>query len=251
MSTLSWPKWPKQEVTPRPEADDLDHVRSYLRMRIAIGVLGIAVPLLLVFGEPLLFNGQPFLRGSLSAYYYSGMREVFVGSLCAVGVFLIFYKLARVTQESVYSTIAGAAVIVVALFPTGRPGAGIPATPLQDRLGADTVEWIHFIASVVFIVFLARLGWLFAKHVRGADWWRSPGFHQACTAVIVGALLLAGLEAVTGWPDRGLLVAEFAAVMAFGASWLGYGLDRRVVFVPEGKPARERGPEAPPAPDPR
>jgi hypothetical protein len=69
------------------------YVRSYVTVRFAIGVLGLALPFLLVLVEPILFDGQPFPRGSLSAYYYSGMRELFVGVLWAIGVFLVLYKL--------------------------------------------------------------------------------------------------------------------------------------------------------------
>lgn len=32
-------------------------------------------------------------RGSLSAYYHSGIRDLFVGSLCVTAVFLITYKM--------------------------------------------------------------------------------------------------------------------------------------------------------------
>jgi hypothetical protein len=79
--------WPEVAVEPRPTAPQAKrYVRSYLIMRVAIGALGIALPVVLVLGEPLLFDGQPFPRGSLSAYYYSGVREVFVGALCAIGV---------------------------------------------------------------------------------------------------------------------------------------------------------------------
>ena len=46
----------------------------------------------LVFLEPALFDGLPAPRGSLSAYYYSGLRELFVGGLWAIGVFLVVYE---------------------------------------------------------------------------------------------------------------------------------------------------------------
>ena len=83
-------------VQPRPTAPDTKpYVRSYMFMRFSVGVLGVALPLLLVFVEPLLFDGQPFPRGSLSAYYYSGMRELFVGVLWAIGVFLDHVQVRR------------------------------------------------------------------------------------------------------------------------------------------------------------
>ena len=78
---------PEVAVEPRPD-NEPRYVRSYVFTRFAIGVLGVLLPLMLVFLEPALFDGLPAPRGSLSAYYYSGLREVFVGGLWAIGVFL-------------------------------------------------------------------------------------------------------------------------------------------------------------------
>ena len=57
-------------------------LRSYLSMRTGVGVLGTALPLLLLLGDWFFVQGTPSARGSLSAYYYSGMRDIFVGCLC-------------------------------------------------------------------------------------------------------------------------------------------------------------------------
>jgi hypothetical protein len=43
--------------------------------------------------------------------------------------------------------------------------------------------------------------------------------------VIVAALALAAVAGITGWPDKGLLVAEAVAIWAFGASWFMKGLE--------------------------
>jgi hypothetical protein len=208
--------WPAAEVEERP-ADPAaqPYVRSYVFMRFAIGVLGVLLPPLLVLLEPLLFGGQPFPRGSLSAYYYSGVRELFVGLLCAIGVFLVIYKVVDRTREARVSTYAGIAAIVVALFPTGKPGAGVPSTPLQVLLGERTVESIHFAAATVFILLLALMSYYFGKH-RPAE----RTLHYTCAAAILLALALAGLTGLTGEPGRGILVAEWAAVWAFAFSWL-------------------------------
>src|ERR687898_3135634 len=156
--------WPDVAVQPRVTAPRSErYVRSYLIMRVTVGALGIALPVLLVLGEPLLFDGQPFPRGSLSAYYYSGVREVFVGTLCAIGVFLVTYKVAERSRENRLSIYAGAAAIVVALFPTGKPGRGVTPTPLQVRFGEPTVEWIHFGAAGVFIASLAVISFYFSR----------------------------------------------------------------------------------------
>ena len=240
--------WPEVSVQPRLTAPHSErYVRSYLIMRVAVGALGIALPIVLVLGEPLVFDGQPFPRGSLSAYYYSGARELFVGTLCAIGVFLLTYKVAERSRENRLSIYAGIAVVVVALFPTGRPGPGVPVTPLQLRLGEPTVEWIHFGAAGVFITSLAVISFYFSRPPTqptpqpgsmSKSFWSK--YHRVCAGFIVAALVLAAVTGLTGWPDKGILIAEAVAVWAFGASWLMKGLEidvllgRRKARVPSG-----------------
>lgn len=65
-------------------------VLSYLDLRKAIGILGIALPFVLVVGK-FLFDG-PGTQPSISDYYYASMRDVFVGIRCAIGVFLMSYR---------------------------------------------------------------------------------------------------------------------------------------------------------------
>jgi hypothetical protein len=207
--------WPPVAVKKRPVGEDTQpYVRSYIFMRFAIGILGATLPLQL-FAEPLFFNGQPFLRGSLSAYYYSGMREFFVGVLWAIGLFLITYKFAERSKESRVSTYAGLAAIFVALFPTQRPGDGFALTPLQAQLGEETVERIHFGSAGAFIALLGLISYYFGRfgHTRRR-------LHYVCAGVIVAALALAAFAGLTGEPDKGLLVAEVVAVLAFTTSWL-------------------------------
>jgi hypothetical protein len=207
---------PKEEVAPRSsDPGSAPYIRSYVFMRRVIGRLALILPPLIVFGEPLVFDDRPFPLGSLSAYYYSGFREIFVGLLCAIGVFLIIYKLSERTKEARVSTYAGAAVIVVALFPTGKPGARVTTTPLQDLLGEEWVERIHFGFAGVFIFLLSRISRYWARHRP-----ERKRLHRVCELVILAALGLAILTGATDWPDYGILIAEFAAVWAFAISWL-------------------------------
>lgn len=71
------------------------HFLSFLGLRKAIGIIGIAQPFVLWFGKPLLdkiLQMESRVPSSVSGYYYTPMRDVFVGSLCALGVFLVSYK---------------------------------------------------------------------------------------------------------------------------------------------------------------
>ena len=45
-------------------------------------------------------------QGSMSAYYHTGMRDIFVGTLCAIGVFLLIYGLWYPLQGNVWDYLA-------------------------------------------------------------------------------------------------------------------------------------------------
>lgn len=211
-------------------------------MRKVIGWLALILPPLIVLGEPLVFDDRPFPLGSLSAYYYSGFREIFVGLLWAIGVFLILYKWSERTRESRVSTVAGFAVLVVALFPTGKPGAKVATTPLQDLLGEEWVERVHFGAAGIFIFLLSRISRYWVRHRP-----ERKRLHRACEIVILVALALAIFTGAFDRPDYGILVAEFAAVWAFATSWLAT-VERNPSPAPAGEPAV---PETPPLAEPQ
>ena len=68
---------------------------SYYQLRRAIGFIGLGLPFALMIGEMIvkwLFPEARGTRHSMSEYYYTAMRGVFVGSLCAIGVFLGAYR---------------------------------------------------------------------------------------------------------------------------------------------------------------
>ena len=151
------------EVAVKPRPDEPGYVRSYVFTRFSIGLLGFLLPLALVLLEPALFDGLPAPRGSLSAYYYSGLRELFVGGLWAIGVFLVVYKFLDFSWESLLSSLAGAAAVLVAVFPTERPGDGVTLTPFQVKFGESTVTAIHYGAAVAFIALLIPIVLFFAR----------------------------------------------------------------------------------------
>jgi hypothetical protein len=56
--------------------------------RAVIGIIGIVLPLVLIAGEAFFLRGGVHVRGSLSAYYHTSMRDLSVASLCVTGFFL-------------------------------------------------------------------------------------------------------------------------------------------------------------------
>jgi len=232
---------PVRNVEPRPDPDtDAGrYVRSYLWARVGVGVLGIVLPLVLVFLDKLAFHGNPFVRGSLSVYYYSGMRDEFVGILSAIGIFLITYKVAERNLDNTASLLAGTSAIAIPLFPTGQPPyAHVSLTPLQKLIGEAWCTRVHFTASAVFLVSLTLITFFFGvregnrpprpgMHFSPASWRR---FHWTCTALMVLALVWIVITLSVGWPPRALLIGEWVSAWAFGASWLGKGAELNVLF---------------------
>jgi len=187
-------------------------VRSFLFLRTGIGIIGVALPLALIFGKMLLERHLGILD-SMSAYYQSVMRDVFVGSLWAIGIFLICYRYDHL--DDLASTIAGASAIVVALFPNPP---------------------VHQLSAACFFVILALMAiFLFRRTDPNKDRKdRTPrkkkrdmvylgcGFAIVlCLVLIVVVNFLPG----TSWlqPLHPILVLEALASFAFGFAWFVKG----------------------------
>ena len=99
-------------------SDDPDFRKSFLKTRLVVGFIGVLMPPVIVFGNMLIF-GQFGFEPSLSDYYFTGMRNWFVGSLWAIGAGLLVYLAARRNAwDSRFSFVAGLLAIAVALLPT-------------------------------------------------------------------------------------------------------------------------------------
>src|SRR5262245_63273661 len=93
---------------------DSELVVSYLTLRQMIGWIGLLMPFFVRVGA--------FLRegirstDSISAYYYTGQRDVFVSTLVLVGILLTCYR-TQAVRDNVVAIIAGVAAIGIGLFP--------------------------------------------------------------------------------------------------------------------------------------
>lgn len=189
---------------------------SLQRMRTMVGLIALALPVVLAVGK--LAIGEPGLQDSISAYYYTGMRDVFVGSLWAVGVFMILYR--NGTIDDHVTSAAGVCAVLVANFPTA------PAGKLASH---DWVPYVHLAAATTLFVLLSVLAAVRfpvsdpgvttdpAKHVRVV-------VYRTCGAVIALSVAAALVDDVLG---RAGLVGpghlfwyESMALVAFGVSWL-------------------------------
>lgn len=94
--------------------DDL--IISYLTLRRAIGILGMAAPFILYIGTRIL-HCETNVQCSISDYYYTCMGDVFVGILCSFAFFLFSYKGPK-KIDGILANLASVFALGVAFFPT-------------------------------------------------------------------------------------------------------------------------------------
>jgi hypothetical protein len=203
---------------------------SWTWLRLLIGIMGLAMPIILIVGERVLFpsDAVDFPRSSLSAYYYSGLRDVFVATLVATGVFLLTYMALHRGVDNVVTSLAGAAAVLVAYDPTG-PEPGETATAWARLIGVHTCQTIHYGAALVFLAGCAVMSLRFAEASP------RPALHVGCAAGMTATGIVAltanavGVQRVGAW--SGLLIVELVVTYLFGLSWLAKGLELRSVLV--------------------
>lgn len=99
-----------------PPGHERNVVFTYRYLRAAM----IAMLLMLVFAvgyQVVMETAGTCWLGSISAYYYTPARTVFVGALCALGVCLVAYK-GHSPAEDVLLNFSGFMAFVVAMVPT-------------------------------------------------------------------------------------------------------------------------------------
>lgn len=201
--------------TPQNRFEILTH--SYVALRKSIGWIGILLPFVLAIGYIAIFNGEG-TEPSISHYYYTKMRNVFVGSLCAVALFLFFYR-GYEKRDDWAGNIAGFFAIGVAWIPTTEIGP-------PDLLGN-----IHFACAAIFFITLAYFSiFLFTKSAPGVEPTQQKlarnKIYVGCGIVMIACLLAIVLYSLLKNEDTSsslIFWAESIALVAFGFSWLTKG----------------------------
>ena len=190
---------------------------SYLFLRRAIGLIGALLPIVLPLGYSIT-TGHWLLLSSISSYYYTDVRNVFVGTLCAVGVFLICYRYRY--WDDIFATLGGVFAIGVAFCP--------PVDPNPSGL-ARVLGVLHVAFAALFLITMALMClFLFTKsYVPKAQ--RSSAkntrnvVYLVCGVLILAFTALAGLSALAPQSFindvHPLFWCEAIATFAFGFAW--------------------------------
>jgi len=243
---------------------------AYLDLRKAVGYLGIALPVVVSLGALRFFGNA--IQGSISGYYYTGMRDVFVGTLWAIGIFLWSYQ-GHELADQIAGHLACIFAIGVTLFPTAPdcppldptlPTAPACSSPLSFST-ALTVGIVHFaFATLFFLTLIYFCLFLFTKSdmdlsktPKDADpdskrWTRKHrrnNVYKVCGIVMLVCILFSAGYAILAYSSilpsalvklvtnyHPLLWFEWLAIWAFGFSWLTKG---QAILKDEAQPLKE------------
>lgn len=178
---------------------------TYRYLRVSVAVMGLL--LFVGIGLDVASGGERF--GSISGYFYSPVRSLFVGALVAIGPALVAIK-GRPGWEDMLLDLAGMVIPVVALVPTPRElGPAVCGAGAERCVPPDLVP-----AVVNNVTALAVMG----VPVLVFAWWTGRRALQG--SALAGLLTATGAYVVLAvwfwaWRDTFLVAAHDVAAIAF------------------------------------
>jgi hypothetical protein len=221
--------------------EDAEYSVSYFKLRQAVGWVGLLMPAGVRVGAGVFEH--VWSTASISAYYYTGMRDVFVASLVLVGALLAGYR-TPAKQDGIVATIAGTAAIGIGLFPT-EPVFAAEVIRKHPQVMSDDCYFNRGILGFHFLfvgIFFALAFYLVTFRFRALTpanptleklqrnrVYPICGVLMGASFLTIGALALFDHGASIFWP-------ESAAVVAFAVAWIVKGQG----FLPDAARARDR-----------
>jgi hypothetical protein len=200
-------------------------VLSYLALRKAVGGVAFALPFAVAVPWGLKHHA---ILTSISIYYYTGMRNIFVGSLCAIAMFMLSAR-GYDWKDEVAGTFSAVCGIGVAFFPTS------PACCATHRqLVIGTVHYIFaallFLTLAYFCLVLFKMSAV-GRALTGKKKQRNVVYTVCGIVILVSLALLPTLTLLLHKHDKKYLFAgvapgilfETTSLLAFGVAWLVKG----------------------------
>jgi hypothetical protein len=187
---------------------------TYFGMRRGLGIAAILFPFALL-GLQRLIHGDP-LPGSVSAYYHTDLRTIWIGTLVVIAVFLWLYK-GYDKWENVLLNVAGVGVMGVVLFPCSPDAGSLDGSKGFFWAPAHGLSaLVAFGCMGVVAVFLGSITLeLLADQPVLQAWFRNT---YRVLGILMVALPLLTFVVAQGRGDY-VFWAEVPAVVMFGLYW--------------------------------
>lgn len=203
---------------------------TYRKLRRAIGWMGMSLPLVLILLS-LIPYFETSIQPSISDYYYTHFREIFVGVLCAVSLFLIRYEGHKGNvfwkNDDRMTNLAGYMALGVAIFPTNRVDGNF--FDKAHSLVPHSAEWVgqlHYFFAATFFIILAvmsiavfTLGQKTDSEIEISTF-NENNIYRVCGYVMLACVFFIPLNMVVDLHSHTTLIMETIALLAFGISWL-------------------------------
>ena len=201
----------------QPTARGENPALSYRNMRAIIGYVGLTLPVVLLISGVV----DHHLQGSISAYYYTKVGNVFTGSLCVIGIFLIAYRMTALTIDNIATTLAGVAALGVAFFHSAPAHATVNQLRLAD---------VHLTCAAALFILLGGISlFIFPRtDVEQNEEWRANWYMGFGALIWLAIILMPVLNAVASSfynDNRIFFWLETVCVMSFAVSFIlkGHG----------------------------
>jgi hypothetical protein len=222
-------------------SDDEPAIISYKNLRRLIGILGISLPLLCLAG---LAISRTALEPSISHCYYSNVRDVFIGVMIGVSMFLISYY-GYGPVDNIVTNITGGAGMALALCPCLFSYADPSLNRSVGFLNLDPYlsNALHLGCASVFFLLLAFNSLFLFTRTRDGEIVRDGKKKRNVVYVVCGVAMVALMIALVvirlvlgdeRFDSKPIAFAiESLMLLAFGISWLVKG---ETIFQDEPEP---------------
>lgn len=216
-----------------------DMVISYMMLRRLLGVLGIALPFALVIFS-LINRNECYVLPSISDYYHSSVRTIFVCIISAMSIFLFAYNVAD-KRETILARIAAVMALGIIFAPTSQienvihPNDPIDTsifnqcyTPTLFSKSNELVGWIHYSSAAIFFSLLAVLVYFFFRpHEKSMP---EPSkariiLYNLCAGGMLASMILIAVFnfLLPGTFEHATFTFETTSLIFFGIAWLVRG----------------------------
>lgn len=206
---------------------------SYNKLRHAIGLLGLALPLFLYLHTRLF--GCCCLQDSISHYYYTKANVWFIGILWGLGLVLIFYPTPTGSKQSdgLLTSLSGVCSICVSLFPTNA-NSNDSCAIFEYCNSSWRAGFHYFCAASMLLIFSYMSIKIFTRTREGNDlrldinkWkrrrnfiFRTCGWITFLSVVAIGLITVLEAKHLICITSKYTYWLEVSALVPFGIAWL-------------------------------
>lgn len=190
--------------------------------------MGFALPILLV-GLSFIPFFKTEVQPSISDYYYTNLRDIFTGTLAAVGLFMICYKghgnPSVWKDDQLLTNVAGLMAVGVALIPVA-PEIETRKVLTLIPYAYEWLGWLHYaFAAFLFGIFaLLALNVFTIGQNKNEDipvsTFNENHIYRFCGLTIILLIFLIPVSEELNLFRYSTLVLESLALFLFGTAWL-------------------------------